>query len=1000
MRRCTTLLMLAVITAGLTWSQGINTQANKNDWEEINFDFDSSILVDGFPSLLRVAELLQANPGARVRVEGNTDVLGTPAYNQALGLARANSVRDFLLKYGARAEQITTSSRGASAPKASDQGNTFQKTDTARFMNRRVTLTVMDANGNPIAGPGSAGDAIRQLNGQAGTPTVGQPTGANAGGGAGAAAQGGGAPGAGAGQGGNAGAAANSGTLADCCDQVLKRLDKLDEIASLLKDLADQNAALRRDVDGLKQNQQALQNAMNGVGGPAGRGGAQGNAGAGAVASATPSPSANDIAAAVREQLQRNPATANAGAGAGAGTYGIGGKSPMQQLAFTVGADDRGKVSATGRGRFLAPIGKNFGFQAQAEYYYLQGQKEGQFDFGMVDRFNRRFQAGLFGSFKTVSLSGNQNSGTLGQGSFVMDYFFGRGKIGIFGSKAFLDNALINRVNPIGQNGLIMRNIIEEKFLKVVDQVGVSGAIGLIGNTYAEANVGYLRSTGSSNRVGGSLRFIMPVNDHVAFTVEGGVNETYLPLKGTQQGRAAVGVQLGNFLRPKEYLAADHAVAMEIPRVRYETLTRRTRTGNDPPIADAGPDRSNVSAGVIQLDGSATYDPDGDPLTYQWVQETGAPSPISGATSAKAAFTAIAGQVYVFRLTASDDQGGKSTDRVQISTITGTPVVIQNFQATPPQISAGQNSTLSWNVLNADTVTISGLGDVPTSGSRAVAPSATTTYVLTARSSVNEQTATATVIVNSARFQSCFVSPANIRAGENATLTWQSNGSTGVSISPGIGAVGASGSVIVSPTATTNYTLTTTGGGAADSCTVNLTVGPGTGTGGGGNGGRVPDVVRFRATPILFENGGQTTLEWAVDDADTVTISGLGTVAPFGSRVVKPTEPTSYLLTATNANGPTTTRIFVNVYTIPLTKITSFVVDKPTVSAAGTPVKLTCNTTGAATVMIANAQFYGNSPSLDAFPPKDTTYTCIATNPNGQTDTATVSVKVTGPAVP
>ena len=34
----------------------------------------------------------------------------------------------------------------------------------------------------------------------------------------------------------------------------------------------------------------------------------------------------------------------------------------------------------------------------------------------------------------------------------------------------------------------------------------------------------------------------MPMNDHVAFTVEGGVNETYLPLKGTQQGRAAVGV--------------------------------------------------------------------------------------------------------------------------------------------------------------------------------------------------------------------------------------------------------------------------------------------------------------------------------------------------------------------------------------------------------------------------------------------------------------------------
>jgi hypothetical protein len=869
-------------------------------------------------------------------------------------------------------------------------------------MNRRVTLTVTDAQGRPLAGNGGAGDAIRSLAGQAGPATAGAP---NAGGAA-AAAQGQGAgatPSAAAG-GQGANGAANSGTLADCCDQVLKRLDKLDEIASLMKDLADQNAQLRRDIDGLKQNQQALQAALQGPGGRGGAAGAGAQAAAGqpgavgaagAAANSTSSPSANDIATAVREQLQRGGG-AN---GTNTGGFRIGGTSPLQQLAFTVGADDRGKVSGTGRGQLFVPVGSNLGFQAQAEYYYLRGQKEGQFDFGLVDRFNRRVQAGLFGSFKTVSLTGNQNSGTLGQASFVMDYFFGRGKVGLFASKAFLDNALINRVNPIGANGLVMRNIIEERYLKVVDQIGLAGTVGLLGNTYAQANVGYLRSTGSSNRVGGSLKFILPVNDHVAFTVEGGVNETYLPLKGTQQGRAAVGVQLGNFLRPKQYLAADHAIPMEIPRVRYETVTKRTRTGNDPPVADAGPDRNNAAAGVIQLDGSASYDPDGDPVTYQWVQELGPTSPISGATTAKAAFTAVVGQVYAFRLTVSDDQGGKTTDRVQISTRTGVPVQIQSFLADPRQISIGQNATLSWSVLNADSVTISGLGDVPASGSRTVSPTATTTYVLSARSSVNEETATTTLVVNSARFQSCFVSPTNIRAGESATLSWQSNGSTGVSISPGIGVVGASGSVSVSPTANTTYTLTTTGAGTADSCTVTLGVNP-AGPGGGGNGGRVPDVVRFRATPILFENGGSTTIEWAVDDADTVTISGLGTVAPFGSRVLKPTEPTSYLLTATNANGTTTTRIFVNVYTIPLTQITSFTADKPTVSTPGELVRLTCNTTGAATVMIANAQFYGNSPTLEAFPPKDTTYTCIATNPNGQTETKTLTVKVAGTPTP
>jgi hypothetical protein len=994
MRRITSLLMLAALAVGLVWGQGINTPANPNDWEEINFDFNSSLLVDGFPSLLRLAELLKANPGARVKVEGNTDAIGTPAYNQALGLARANAVRDFLLKYGATASQITTSSRGASAPRASDQGKTYQKTDTARFMNRRVTLTVVDAQGNPLAGNGSAGDAIRSLNGQAGTPTVGQPGAGAAGQGAPAGAQAGAGAGAGAG---------NSGTLADCCDQVLKRLDKLDEIASLMKDLADQNAALRRDIDGLKQNQQALQAALQGATGPGGRGGAagagpagaQGNAGAGAVsaANATPAPSANDIAAALRQELARNAATGNTNSGG----FKIGGNSPLQQLGFTVGADDRRKVSATGRGQVFIPFGSNLGFQAQAEYYYLQGQKEGQFDFGLVDRFNRRLQAGLFGSFKTVSLSGNQNSGTLGQGSFVMDYFFGRGKIGLFASKAFKDNALINRINPTGADGFVMRNIIEERYLKVVDQIGIAGTVGLMGKNYAQANVGYLRSTGSSNRVGGSLKVIMPMNDHVAFTVEGGVNETYLPLKGMQQGRAAVGVQLGNFLRPKQYLAADHAIPMEIPRVRYETVIKRTRTGNDPPVANAGPDRTNVAAGVVNLDGSASYDPDGDPMTFQWVQELGPASPISGANTAKAAFTAAVGQVYAFRLTVSDNQGGKSSARVQISTRTGTPVTIQNFTSDPRQISVGQNATLSWSVLNADTVSISGLGEVPASGSRSVSPTATTTYVLSARNGVNEDTAQTTIIVNSARFQSCFVSPTNIVAGQSATLTWQSNGATAVSISPGIGSVGASGSVSVSPTTNTTYTLTTSGGGQADSCTVTLGVNPAGSNGGGA--ARIPDIIHFHATPILFENSGSTTLEWSVDDADKVNISGIGDVPSFGSRVLKPTAPTSYVLTATNAAGSVSTRIFVNVYTVPLTHITSFTADKNNV-APGTLVNLTCNTTGAATVMISNAQFYNNNHTLEVFPPRTTTYTCLATNPNGQTETQTVTVTVTAPTTP
>jgi hypothetical protein len=111
-----------------------------------------------------------------------------------------------------------------------------------------------------------------------------------------------------------------------------------------------------------------------------------------------------------------------------------------------------------------------------------------------------------------------------------------------------------------------------------------------VARNYVEANFGYLKSFGYGDRFGGTVRFVIPYNDRLAFTVEGGMNETLLG-RGNN-GRAVVGVQFSNMLRPKDFLDANHPVPVDVPRVRYEVLTRRLRIGNDPPVADAGP-RSN-----------------------------------------------------------------------------------------------------------------------------------------------------------------------------------------------------------------------------------------------------------------------------------------------------------------------------------------------------------------------------------------------------------------------
>ena len=336
-----TLAMAMLLAASWVAAQGIDTPSTqgitKDDWEEIQFDFNSSTLVDGFPSLLRLGELLQGNAAFRVRVEGHTDGVGSSMYNDRLAMQRATAVRDFLVKYGARAAQIETVSRGKAQPRAKGE-KPYSPTDEARYMNRRVVLAVMDGQGRQVSA-GSAGDAIRAFN---------QPGGA------------------GAGQGGNAqGAGLGAGSTPDCCSEVLKRLDKLDEIAKALRDLADQNAALRKEVADLRQGQTALQAAQQ--------------------ASQDAQRNAQTTAQQALQQGQQNLQQGQQGLTdrlnqlgsrdqlATAAAEAISKNrdaSHFQMLGLNAGPDNRGDINFSGRARYFQPFGSSFAVQAQGEYMY------------------------------------------------------------------------------------------------------------------------------------------------------------------------------------------------------------------------------------------------------------------------------------------------------------------------------------------------------------------------------------------------------------------------------------------------------------------------------------------------------------------------------------------------------------------------------------------------------------------------------------------------------
>lgn len=85
--------------------------------EMVHFDFDrSNVRTDAQPVLERKAEVLRANPGVRLRIEGHADERGSAEYNLALGMRRANAVKEYLVGLGLDASRFEVVSLGEDRP--------------------------------------------------------------------------------------------------------------------------------------------------------------------------------------------------------------------------------------------------------------------------------------------------------------------------------------------------------------------------------------------------------------------------------------------------------------------------------------------------------------------------------------------------------------------------------------------------------------------------------------------------------------------------------------------------------------------------------------------------------------------------------------------------------------------------------------------------------------------------------------------------------------------
>jgi hypothetical protein len=144
-------------------------------------------------------------------------------------------------------------------------------------------------------------------------------------------------------------------------------------------------------------------------------------------------------------------------------------------------------------------------------------------------------------------------------------------------------------------------------------------------------------------------------------------------------------------------------------------------------------------------------------------------------------------------------------------------------------------------------------------------------------------------------------SPGSIEEGQSSTLNWSVTGATSVNIDQGIGNVALNGSRVVSPPASTIYTLLASNDGGSMTATAQVSVSSAAPPAPTPN---LPVIDNFTLNPGTITKGNSSALSWSTSNATGVTIDqGIGAVANAGSTNVSPSESSVYTITATNSYG-------------------------------------------------------------------------------------------------
>jgi hypothetical protein len=237
-------------------------------------------------------------------------------------------------------------------------------------------------------------------------------------------------------------------------------------------------------------------------------------------------------------------------------------------------------------------------------------------------------------------------------------------------------------------------------------------------------------------------------------------------------------------------------------------------------------------------------------------------------------------------------------------------------------------------------------------------------------------------------------SPSTIVIGSSSTLTWSSPNATSCTASGSwSGNEPTTGTLVVSPTASSTYTLTCTSPtGTSSPVSATITVNP-----------PAPSVSITASTGSIVD-GGSTTLTWSSTYATTCLASGSwsGSEPTSGTLAVSPTVTSTYTITCSNSTGNSparSTTIAVTPAPVQVQPPTVALAASATAVLPGGSSTLTWSSTNA-TSCVASGAWSGSEAvagSLTVTPPATSTYTMVCTNASGSSPAKSITVAVTPP---